>query len=174
MPAYLLDKSVVRRTIEAIVRVQRGEPLRPDQAICLILLHAGVQDRFTAYITPQSLHILERLSAQDEVRDFLDEVEVIQVGRYTRRWARRLREHGFTREDAAILSLGTFGTDLTGGILGANAVITLDLPFINNFHTHRATLERRLGAMTQQLSAPFRHASLPELWQPTKALAELP
>jgi hypothetical protein len=116
---------------------------------------------------------MERLSARDEARDFLGEVEVIQVTRYTRRWARRLREYGFTREDAAILSLGTFGTDLVGGILGVGAVITLDLKFINNFYTHRTTLNRRLRAMTQQLSVPFRHTGLPELWQPTKALAGL-
>ena len=173
MAAYLFDKSVARRTIEGLVRAYRGQPLRPDQAACLALLYAGARDRFTAYITPQSLHIMERLSARDEVRDFLAEVEVIQVIRYTRRWARRLREHGFTREDAVILSLGTFGTDLAGGILGVDAVITLDLPFINNFHTHKTTLNRRLRAMTRQLPAPFRHASLPELWQPTRALAEL-
>jgi predicted nucleic acid-binding protein len=173
MPAYLLDKSVVRRTIEGLARLHRVQPLYPDQATCLTLLYAGVQDRFTAYITPQSLHIMERLSARDEVRDFLDAVEVIQVTRYTRRWARRLREYGFTREDAAILGLATFGTDLAGSILGVDAVITLDLPFINNFHTRKATLNHRLRAMTQQLPVPFRHASLPALWQPTKALAEL-
>jgi hypothetical protein len=173
MPAYLLDKSVARRTIEGLARLYRGQPLRPDQAACLILLYAGVQGRFTAYITPQSLHILERLGARDEVHDFLGEVEVIQVTRYTRRWARRLRQHGFTREDAVILSLGTFGTNLAGGILGVNAIITLDLPFINNFHAQRITLNRRLRAMTRQLPGPFRYVSLPELWQPTKALAEL-
>jgi hypothetical protein len=173
MPAYLLDKSVVRRTIEGLAWLHRSQRLRPDQAACLTLLHTGAQDRFTAYITPQSLHIVERLSAREEVGDFLDEVEVIQVTRYTRRWARRLREHGFTREDAVILSLGTFGTDLAGGILGVDAVITLDFSLINNFYTHRTTLNRRLRAMTQQLPVPFRHASLPELWQPTKGLAEL-
>lgn len=85
-----------------------------------------------------------------------------------------LWEHGFTGEDAVVLSLGTFGTDLAGGILGVDAVVTLDLPFINNFYTHHATLDRRLRAITQQLLVPFQHARLPELWQPTKALAELP
>jgi hypothetical protein len=174
MPVCLLDKSVVRRTIEGLARLHRGQPLRPDQAACLTLLYAGVQNRFTAYITPQSLHIVERLSARDEVRDFLGEVKVIQVTRYTRRWARRLREYGFTREDAVILSLGTFGTDLAGGILGVDVVITFDLAFVNNFRTHKATLNGRLRAMTQQLPVPFRHASLPELSQPAKVLAELP
>ena len=98
MLAYLFDKSVARRTIEGLARAYRGQPLHLDQAACLTLLHAGARDRLTAYITPQSLHIIERLGARDEVRDFLGEVEVIQVTRYTRRWARRLREHGFTRE----------------------------------------------------------------------------
>jgi hypothetical protein len=65
MPAYLLDKSVVRRTIEGLAQAYRNQLLRPDQAACLTLLCAGVQDRFTAYITPQSLHIMERLSARD-------------------------------------------------------------------------------------------------------------
>ncbi len=174
MPAYLLDKNVVRRTIEGIARVQRSQSLRSDQAVCVALLHACAQDRFVAYITPQSLHILERLTARNEVRDFLDEVDVIQVGRYVRRWARRLREHGFTREDAVVLSLGTFGTDVDGGILGVGAVITLDLPLTNNFYHHRSTLEKRLRAMTQQLRVPYHRAALPELWQPGKALAELP
>ena len=85
MPAYLLDKSVARRTLEGLARVRRSQPLYPEQVVCLTLLY----------------------------------------------------------------------------------------PFINNFHTHKTALNRRLRAMTQQLPVPFRHASLPELWQPTKALAEL-
>ena len=47
-------------------------------------------------------------------------------------------------------------------------------PIINNFYTHHTTLDHRLRAITQQLLVPFQHARLPELWQPTKALAELP
>jgi len=85
MPAYLFDKNIVRRTIEGIARVQRNQSLLPDHATCLILLYRSIQGQFTTYITPQSLHILEQLTGRDEVRDFLDEVEIIQVGRYTRR-----------------------------------------------------------------------------------------
>lgn len=173
MPAYLLDKDVIRRTIEGTARVQRKEAPFLDQAVCLALLHAAVRGQFTAYITPQSLHILERLACRDEVRDFLDEVEVMQRGRYVRRWARRLREHGFTREDTAILSMATFGTDAEGAILGVDVIVTLDLPFINNFYMHRPTLERRLKAMARQLVPPFRDVGLPDLWPPTRALVAL-
>ena len=174
MPNYLLDKNVVRRTIEGIAQAQRGEPIRPDRSACLVLLHAAVQHRFGAYITPQSLHVLQQLAAQPEVKDFLAEVSVIQVSRYARRWARRLREHGFTREDAVVLSLGTFGTDATGSVLGVDSVVTLDLALINNFYVRHDLLDRRLRAMTRQLPTPFRGVSLPAVWQVTQALAELP
>jgi hypothetical protein len=60
------------------------------------------------------------------VQTFLAYVEVMQAGRYFKRWTRRLQEHGFTREDAKILGLGTFGTDEAGEILGVQAIIILD------------------------------------------------
>lgn len=170
---YLLDKNVVRRTIEGIAQAQRGERVRPDRAACLVLLHAAAQHQFKAFITPQSLHVLEQMVGHPEVQNFLDEVDVIQVSRYARRWARRLREHGFTREDAVVLCLGTFGTDLSGSILGVDAVVTLDLAFINHFYVQHEVLTRRLRAMTQQLTIPFRNALLPELWQVSQALVEL-
>lgn len=172
MPIYLLDKSVVRRTVEGIARAQRGEALRAEQAVCLTVLHASAQRRLATYITPQSLHILERLPAREEVRTVLEAVEVIQVGRYAVRWARRLREHGFTREDAVVLSLGTFGTNLAGDILGVEAVLTLDVRCISHFYLQQPTLARRLQAMTRRLPVPWRHAQLPELWQPARALTE--
>lgn len=122
--------------------------------------------------TPQAQHILERLAAREEVRAVLDVVDVIHVGRYAARWARRLREQGFTREAATVLSLGTFGTDATGGILGVDAVLTLDLALISHFYRQQPTVARRLRAMTRQLAVPWRHASLPELWQPARAMGE--
>lgn len=173
MPSYLLDKNVVRRTIEGIVQAQRGELVRQDRAACLVLLYAAAQQRVKAYITPQSFHVLERLTKVPEVIDFLTEVDVIQVGRYTRRWGRRLREHGFTREDAVVLSLGSFGTSRTGDILGMDAVVTLDIPFINNFYVQQPVLERRLAAMTNQLKSPYMRVTLPYLWHVSTALAEL-
>src|SRR5437870_2619578 len=96
----------------------------------------------------------------------------LQRGCYTRRWARRLHEHGFTREDAVVLSLGTFGTNLVGDMLGVDTVIMLDMPLINHFYTQHTTITRRLQAMTQQLQVPYREAKLPSLQTVAQALGE--
>jgi hypothetical protein len=65
---------------------------------------------------PPSLHILQQFARSpayaSTIHFFLNQVEVAVSTRYFRRWARRLREHGFSREDAAILALATFGTDV--------------------------------------------------------------
>jgi hypothetical protein len=98
------------------------------------------------------------------VRLFLNEVLVLRRGHYFQRWARRLREHGFTPEDAKILSYGTFGINPTG--LGVTTIFTFDQPFISNFENHKETLIRRLKAMTAQLRTPYNEAQLPEMIQP--------
>jgi hypothetical protein len=72
-----------------------------------------------------------------------------------------------------VLSLGTFGTDAKGSILGVDVVVTLDRPFVHNYEIHHETLERRLLAMTRQLTPPFRHAGIPKLQEPTEVLTML-
>lgn len=173
MPIYLLDKNVARKTIVGIGRVARGMVPRLEEVFCLLLLRAAEQGQFAAYIAPETFNILQRMRHQVEVPPFLTQVKVIQAGRYFKRWARRLREHGFTREDANVLALGTFGYDPIHKILGASAIVTLDHHFINSYEQHRPTLARRLPAMTRQLTLPFRDAALPELWTPAEALATL-
>jgi len=173
MPVYLLDKNVARKTVVGIGRVERGRVPRPEEILCLLLLRAAEQGRFTAYITPETFNILQRMRHRPEVPPFLIQVEVMQAGRYFKRWARRLREHGFTREDTNVLALGTFGYDPIRKILGTSAIVTLDYPFINNYEEHRPALTRRLSAMTRQLTPPFRDAALPGLWTPAEALAAL-
>ncbi|MBI1927016.1 hypothetical protein HYR99_22585 [Candidatus Poribacteria bacterium] len=79
-----------------------------------------------------------------------------------------MREHGFTREDATVLSYGTFGLNQTH--LGVTMVVTFDRPFINNFANHRQTLTRRLKAMTRQLREPYHLARLPEMGTPEQVL----
>jgi len=170
MQACLLDKNVSRKAVEGLARIRQGWPLLPTHIICLMLLQRLIRHGVRPYILPQSLHVLEPLIERVEVQEFLRMVDVIQVGHYVRRWARRLQEHGFTREDAIILSVGTFGTDAQGSILGVDVVVTLDRSLIHNYEAHRKTLERRLSAMTRQLPPPFRYANLPRLQEPAGVL----
>jgi hypothetical protein len=173
-PTYLLDKNVIRRAITGIAGAQFGRPLTLEEDDCLSLLHEARKSNLHLFISIEAFNILQRLSKQLEVQVFLASTEILQAGRYFKRWARRLREHGFTREDAKILGLGTFGTDEAGELLGMHAVITLDQPFINNYHTNLASLQRRLQAMTSQLSSPFCQAALPDVKRPSEILAAIP
>lgn len=169
-PVYLLDKNVVRKTIAALVKVQVGRGLTQEENDALTLLQEARKEALHLFIAPEAFNLLQRFTGQAEVDLFLELVEVMQAGRYFKRWARRLRGYGFTYEDAKVLSLGTFGTRETEDLLGVNAIITIDQPFINNYQTRLDVLQERLEAMTVNLSSPFCNAGLPALMQPAIVL----
>ncbi|HFD39505.1 MAG TPA: hypothetical protein ENJ31_06615 [Anaerolineae bacterium] len=173
MHVYLLDKSIARKIVEGLRRVREDRPLPQDHIASLAFWQAALDQESDLYILPHSMHVLERFSPSPEIAWLTDTVQTIQFGRYVRRWARRLRGYGFTREDAVVLSLGTFGTNDQGSILGVEAVVTLDRPIINNYRHHRDSLVGRLAAMTRQLPAPFCDAALPDLQSPDETLAAL-
>ncbi len=169
----LLDKNVVRRAITGMVKVQVGKRLSPEEDDALTLLWETRNEALHPFITPETLNLLRRFTGRLEVDLFLEMVDVMHAGRYFKRWARRLQEHGFTREDAKVLGLGTFGTRTAGDILGADSIITLDQAFINNYQAQLEALQGRLGAMTVNLLPPFHKAVLPVFMQPAEALALL-
>lgn len=172
-PVWLLDKNVVRRAIEGIGASLVASPLTAQQSLALRLLRRGKQANVVVMITPEVGNILSCRSNILEVPLFLREVDTLRRGRYFDGWARRLREHGFTREDAKILSYGTFGLDPAGLTLGVTVVVTFDLPFINNFRVQREDLARRLKAMAVQLPRPYHDARLPEMATPERVLQML-
>ena len=140
MPAYLLDKNVVRRAITGMVKVSGKQKLTSEEVKVLVLLRRAQEESLCLFIAPESFNILQRFTDSPEVNFFLEMVEVMQAGRYFKRWARRLRGYGFTYEDAKVLSLGTFGTREAGDILGTDTVITFDQPLINNYELQLGTL----------------------------------
>ena len=123
------------------------------------------------FIPIGAANILQRFAHFIEVRAFLTTVETLGSGRYLKRWGRRLHQHGFTREDALVLALATYGTDSEGNVRGVDVLITLDRLFLNNFRNHRAKLRTRLSAMTRQLPMPYYHATLPTLLHPEKLVS---
>jgi hypothetical protein len=170
MLAYLLDKSVVRRVVEGLTHPDR---LIDEEATAIALWRAFRESRNRMFISAETANIMGRFSTWREVRLFLDTVETMYAGKYFKRWTRRLREYGFTREDAKVLGLATYGTDAAGEILGVEVVVTFDRPLINNYEARRPALQRRLQAMTAQLSQPFRDAGLPEVMHPIEGLLSL-
>jgi hypothetical protein len=98
-------------------------------------------------------------------------LHVLVPAKYQRRWARRLQENfDFSREDAHLLSLATFGTDMAGSILGGDLFVTLDLKCIDRFVANSSLIERRFSRMVSHLPPPYAAADLPEAVTPTEAL----
>jgi hypothetical protein len=70
------------------------------------LLRAGL----TAYVTSETVNAAQRRDSHIAASIFLP-LTTLTKGHYLRRWARRLRDFGFGREDCVILAYGSFGVD---------------------------------------------------------------
>ncbi len=122
------------------------------------------------FIVPQTVSVLERLAQLPHyatiIQLFLERVEVIVSARYFKRWARRLRDYGFTKEDAAILALATFGTNKARNILGTDIIATFDQPMINQWSAQQLAILERFEAMRNDIFAPYNQAKLPQVLKP--------
>lgn len=106
---WLLDKNVVRNALNALVRLDLGQPLVATDLPPLEVLRAARAGRIRGIISPELLNILHRRVHQPTVQTVLATLQVLHPTRYFRRWARRLHGEGFAFEDAKVIALGTFG-----------------------------------------------------------------
>lgn len=167
MLTCLLDKSIARRILEGLCNL---ENLTPDERLALDLWRWLHIKRTRMFVPGGVINILRRFSHITQVRIFLDQVEPLWPTKYVKRWARRLRQYGFTREDALTLSLATYGTDYESKSLGVAFLITLDEALIKNFVTHKRELQDRLTSMKVYLAPPYNRARLPEVVHPIEVL----
>ncbi|MGQ9627130.1 MAG: hypothetical protein ACUVV0_09540 [Anaerolineae bacterium] len=100
----------------------------------MVLLHQeqfGLVYLFSSLVTWNIMQTLAKRSIP--ARLVAAHITPLYPARYFTRWARRLQEHGFRREDARLLSLGKFGTNEKGAVLGVQAIVTFDRPLVNNY-----------------------------------------
>ncbi len=163
----LLDKVTARRAAEGLLKTAEGRPLTDDDVFALDLYQRASAQGLQLFVVPPTANVLQPLGELPRysavVHRFRSRVDVVQPTRYFKRWARRLRDHGFTREDGAVLALATFSTTEDTDILGMHVVATLDQAMIHNWDRQQAAIRRRFDAMRRNLRAPYRHASLPQV-----------
>ena len=138
-----------------------------QQAVLLVHLARGKEQRL--FLPVEAFNLLQAHGHQiapAEALMFLKRVEVLYPRRYFKRWARRLRERTFTREDAKVLALGAFGTDEASQILGVHIIVTYDRPMLRKWEQERGEFAERLLDMTTNLQAPFAQAKLPDVRLP--------
>jgi hypothetical protein len=169
----LLDKNVVRKGVNGLLRFARGRKPLPEEELALALLQEAATGECKLFVAQEIVHILGRKednSTTLAVQAFLKRVSVLKRTRYFKRWARRLRQMNFTREDAIVLSLATFGTDKAGEILSVSVIVTFDQRLISKYTHELAVIRGRFEAMVAGLEPPFYYARLPEVMLPQKAL----
>ena len=172
----LLDKVVARRMVEGLLRVSEGDQLSIQELFAVDLLYRSTQRQIQLFITPASKHVLDLLQGMPRysavIRVFLSRTAETFPTRYFTRWSRRLREFGFTREDARVLALASFGSGEARDILGMHWVATYDQPMINLWTLEHAAIEKRLKAMCDQLPSPYSQVRLPRVTKPELILPE--
>jgi hypothetical protein len=166
----LLDKVTARRILEGLLKLAEGRDVSQEELIALDLFARAVSRDLQLFILPSTDGVLRRLEDRPRysaiIQLFRRRVEVAFPTRYFKRWARRLRDYGFTPEDAGVLALATFGTDKDATILGIHSVATFDQPMIRRWTAERAAIQAHLAAMQQDLPMPYRQAALPQVLRP--------
>jgi hypothetical protein len=165
----LLDKNVVRRYFEGISALEQGAALAENERQSILLVHLARKKEHQVFLPLEAFNLLQAHKhrvAPAATLTFLKRVQVLYPSRYFKRWARRLRNRTFTREDAKLLALGTFGTDVSGKILGVHTVVTFDQPMLRKWELEWDELASHLLNMTSNLQVPFVKVKLPKVRLP--------
>jgi hypothetical protein len=130
------------------------------------------QAGLTTYVTPETVHSAQRRDPLIAA-SLLTPLTTLTPGHYLRRWARRLRDCSFSREDSAILAYSSFGVDTQHQTFGAEVIVSTDQPLIRHFHEQHDSIARRFQRMICQLTLPYCLALLPTLMSPDEMLTML-
>ena len=163
----LLDKVIVCYTLDGMLNLSLGRDLTGQQAAALRLFQSAAARSVDLFIAPASANILGRLQSIPRfaplIQVFLSRAPIATPTRYFTRWSRRVREFGFSPEDAGMLALGSFSTNQDRDILRMRCFITYDHPLVNLWNQDHNAIERRLNAMRRQLTAPYNLVQLPSV-----------
>lgn len=172
----LLDKVTARRILEALLKLDEARELTEDELFTLDFHGRAGSEGRRLFIAPPTENVLKTLEDLPRyaavIHIFRNRVEIARPTHYFKRWARRLRDYGFTREDAAILALGTFSTNEEGDILGMDFVATFDQPMIHQWTMQCSAIQNHLTAMQENLPDPYRQAALPRVQLPQHIIAK--
>jgi hypothetical protein len=166
----LLDKVTARFSVQGLLKLAEGRELTEEELLSIDLLARSEPPTTRLFIAPPSANVARSLARMPRYSGvtlfFFGKVEVARPAYYFKRWARRLRDFGFAREDAAILALATFGTDEEETILGMDFVATYDQRMIRHWSGQREAIQARLAAMRRDIPPPYSHAILPQVERP--------
>lgn len=156
---------MVRRWFESVIRSNLGQPLTTEQELVVAVLATARSQGVEIVITLETYNILTRILRNSNVaKAIIANSDVLYQSKPFSRWLRDLkRATTFTREDAKILAYATFGTNLSGTILGCEKLVTLDGGLANEFEVRRNRLETKLLRLRGRLPWPYQNVKLPQV-----------
>lgn len=169
--SVLFDKGVIRRVYERRVRLSLGRP-----PTLLQVEAANAHARMS--VVASRLHITEQTASVLRVRTrvfaapLLASHEPLRKGRYLRRWARRLRDFGFSPEDAVVLAYGSFGVAESAGKVGVDLMVTTDISLSSRYGENLVDIGRRFRDMVADLSGRYADLTLPRVVTTSAVLRE--
>lgn len=166
----LLDKVTVRYAVRGLLKLSLGQMINTDEEASVKVFSLGKQHDVGLFIAPATANVLQQFTETARythlIQLFLKQVQIARPTRYYKRWARRLRAFGFTREDAAILALGTFSSDTLYKTLGMDYIVTFDQPMINHWKDQQINIQVKLAAMCVDIPAPYNKVRMPQVVAP--------
>ncbi len=166
----LLDKVTARYILQGLLKLAENRNPTIEEMFALDLFSRADSEAFCLFITPPAFNILQKLAQMPKYSElihlFLEQIEVALPSRYFKRWARRLRKFGFSREDAAVLASASFSTDREAVMLGMRFVATFDQPMMRHWLSEQKIIRKRFTAMKKEIPRPYCRASLPEVLRP--------
>ena len=166
----LLDKVTARHITEGMLKLVEGRTVTSSELLALYFYQRARSGGITLFILPQTHNLLKRLEHLPRyaviIQHFFEATQVLYPGQYFKRWTRRLREYGFTKEDAEVLAIATFGTTLNRNVFGMHVIATFDQPMINQWKANQTAIRERLSNMQRNLAVPYNRASLPTVKHP--------
>ncbi len=158
----LFDKGVIRRVYERRMRLALNLPptvLQTEAANAYARFKALTSNLF---ITEQTFNIL-KLRTPVFAAPLLADAKPLLKGRYLRRWARRLRDFGFSPEDAIVIAYGSFGVSPDRTSVGVDVIVTTDIKMSARYGNNFDVIQSRFSDLVTNLSPAYAALRLPQV-----------
>lgn len=142
-----------------------GQGLTDEQELVVSVLATAHSQGVEIYITLETYNILTRVLRNSQVaRAIIASGEVLYRSEPFKEWLRAVRHATtLTGEDAKVLAYATFGTNISGTILGCDRLVTLDRGLANEFELKKDKLETRLSRILNPLPLQYQKVRLPQV-----------
>ena len=161
----LIDKNVVRRWFESVIRSNLGQGLTKEQELVVSILATARSQGVEIYITLETYNILTRILRNPQVaKAIIANSDTLYPSKPFQTWLRSLRKTTtLTGEDSKVVAYATFGTNLPGTFIGCERMVTLDKGLANEFEMKKEKLEAKLHRLKRHLPYPYQGVELPQV-----------